>query len=130
MLKIDLWRQFTRRGLLHAGALGLSGLCLPSLLRLRSAAGADSTRKDTAVIFLFLHGGPSQLETYDLKPEALRRFEGLADLLRRTSRGSTSANCYLCMPSLRTASRSFVPAPTEMAVTLKRMVGLCPAMRA
>ena len=66
LLKIDRQRQSTRRGLLRAGALGLGGLCMPSLLRLRSAAGADSSRKDTAVIFLFLHGGPSQLETYDL----------------------------------------------------------------
>jgi hypothetical protein len=38
------------------------------LLAKRAAAG--QTNCDTSVILLYLHGGPSQLETYDLKPEA------------------------------------------------------------
>ncbi|RLT22778.1 MAG: DUF1501 domain-containing protein [Planctomycetota bacterium] len=62
--------RINRRGILHAGTLALGGLSLPSLLQMRAVAEADATRSDTSVIFLFLHGGPSQLETYDLKPDA------------------------------------------------------------
>lgn len=59
----------SRRGMLQAGLLGIGGLSLASLLRERAAA-STATSKDTSIIFLFLHGGPSQLETYDLKPQA------------------------------------------------------------
>lgn len=48
--------------------MALSGLGTVDLLRARAAAGAATA--DTSVILLYLHGGPSQLETYDLKPEA------------------------------------------------------------
>ena len=63
-----------RRGVLRAGLLGLGGLNLASLLRQRAAA--DSGARDASVIFLFLHGGPSQLETYDLKPLASSEVRG------------------------------------------------------
>lgn len=58
----------TRRSFLHVGALALGGLTLPQLLAARAAGGR--ARKDTSVILLYLHGGATQLETYDLKPEA------------------------------------------------------------
>lgn len=57
-----------RREFLQVGGLALGGLALPELLAARKAAG--SPKADTSVILLYLHGGPSQLETYDLKPEA------------------------------------------------------------
>ena len=57
-----------RREFLQAGALALGGATLPSILAGRAAAG--EANRDTSVILLYLHGGPSQLETYDLKPEA------------------------------------------------------------
>lgn len=56
-----------RREFLRAGALACGGLGLAPLLGAQAAA---STRPDTSVILLYLHGGPSQLETYDLKPDA------------------------------------------------------------
>ena len=65
----------SRRGVLHAGVLGLGGLSLAGLLRQRAVAGPELP-KETAVIFLFLHGGPSQLETYDLKPHAPTEIRG------------------------------------------------------
>src|SRR5436309_1218149 len=58
----------TRRHFLQAGTFVLGGLGLESLLAARAAAG--DPKPDTSVILLYLHGGPSQLETYDLKPEA------------------------------------------------------------
>src|SRR5437762_14362649 len=67
----------SRRSLLQAGALGFSGMGLADLFRIRAQAaplaGADS---DTAVIFIWLPGGPPHMETYDMKPEAPADYRG------------------------------------------------------
>jgi uncharacterized protein (DUF1501 family) len=57
-----------RRDFLSVGALGLGGLALPDILQARDAAGTQT--KDTSIIFIWQSGGASQLETYDLKPDA------------------------------------------------------------
>lgn len=63
-----------RRRFLQMGAIGLGGLALPDLLRARALAGA--TTKPRAVIMVVLPGGPSHLDTYDLKPEAPTDIRG------------------------------------------------------
>jgi hypothetical protein len=63
-----------RRDFLRAGFLGLGGLTLAEMLR-QEAQGAV-TPNDAAVILLFVHGGPSHLETYDLKPNAPDEIRG------------------------------------------------------
>lgn len=65
--------SFARRRFLQAGFLGLGGLSLGQTLRLQAATG---TKSDTAVILLFVHGGPSHLETYDMKPLAAAEIRG------------------------------------------------------
>lgn len=67
-------RGISRRSVLKAGFLGLAGLTLADLFRWR-AEGAATTR-DTAVILIWLDGGPSQLETYDPKPDAPAEYRG------------------------------------------------------
>jgi hypothetical protein len=69
----------SRRSALKAGFLGLAGLTLPGLLRLRAESPA---KKDTAVILLWLDGGPSQLETYDPKPDAPAEYRGPWGVIR------------------------------------------------
>ncbi len=68
-----------RRKILQAGGAGLLGLSLPRVLaaeeRAGGAAGAPRPRA-RSVIFLFLFGGPSQLETFDCKPEAPTAVRG------------------------------------------------------
>ena len=64
-----------RREFIQVGTLGLGGLSMSGVLAGRAAAG--TTGKDTAVILLYLHGGPSQLETYDLKPDAPSEFRSV-----------------------------------------------------
>ncbi len=61
--------RWGRRDFLRVGSLALGGLSLPSWLATQ-AAGTDSLVKDRSVIFLFLHGGPSQTETFDPKMDA------------------------------------------------------------
>lgn len=63
----------SRRSFLQAGALATGGLALPELLRRQAAAG---TRSHKAVIMICLNGGPSHLDTYDMKPQAAVDFRG------------------------------------------------------
>lgn len=65
----------TRRDFLKIGALGLGGLMLPDLLRVRAAEKlAGKSTKDTAVIWLWLGGGPTHIETFDPKMSAPAEF--------------------------------------------------------
>src|SRR5437867_2836739 len=67
----------TRRSFLRVGFLSLGGLTLADHLRLKVAAAEEGkTTKDTAVILVWLGGGPSHLDMYDLKPEAPVEFRG------------------------------------------------------
>jgi hypothetical protein len=67
----------SRRGFLKAGFLGLAGLTLADHLRLKAqAADAGKPTKDTAVILLYMDGGPSHMDIWDLKPEAPVEFRG------------------------------------------------------
>lgn len=65
---------FSRRSFLKVGFLGLAGLSLADYLRLKAAS--PESVKDTAVILLWLGGGPSHIDMYDLKPEAPAEFRG------------------------------------------------------
>jgi hypothetical protein len=60
----------TRREFLRAGGLGLAGLTLPALLQARAAAAPAKRTRVKSCIQLFMWGGPSQHETFDLKPDA------------------------------------------------------------
>jgi len=67
----------SRRELLRVGALGVGGLTMPTLLQLEAAAVARPARGSRrSVIILYLSGGPSQLDTFDLKPEAPEEIRG------------------------------------------------------
>ena len=59
----------SRRKLLQVGGAGLFGLTLPKVLAAEEAARVIKPRAKS-VIFLLLYGGPSQLETFDMKPDA------------------------------------------------------------
>jgi hypothetical protein len=64
----------TRRGFLKIGAFG-AGLTLAEMLRLRASAGPTS-RSGKSAIMIYLPGGPSHMDMYDLKPEAPKEFRG------------------------------------------------------
>lgn len=67
-------RRVHRRVALQAGLLGLGSFSLSDLLRLQAAGAAKNTGK--SVILIWLDGGPSQLESYDPKPDAPPEFRG------------------------------------------------------
>ncbi len=63
----------SRRGFLHIGGLCVGGLTLADLLRLE-AQGNQRRRK--SVIMIWLEGGPSHIDMYDLKPSAPAEIRG------------------------------------------------------
>jgi hypothetical protein len=67
--------QHSRRSFLQAGTLGLGGLTFSDVLKIRSVQGA-SRSSDTAVILLWLSGGPGHMETWDPKPLAPAEYRG------------------------------------------------------
>lgn len=64
-----------RRQVLQAAGAGLFGLTVPQLLA-AEALTSGSRPKVKSVIFLLLFGGPSQLETFDMKPDAPEQIRG------------------------------------------------------
>src|SRR2546427_1303828 len=63
--------RWHRRQFLRVGGLALGGLTLSDWFAVRAAANAKKLPlKDRSVIFLFMHGGPSQFETFDPKMDA------------------------------------------------------------
>ncbi len=69
--------ELSRRKLFTAGSAGLAGLSLPTLLwaDAQRAAAAQTSRADH-VIVLFLNGGPSHLDTWDMKPDQPAEIRG------------------------------------------------------
>jgi hypothetical protein len=81
---VRLCDGITRREALRVGGLGFTGLMWSDLLRARAVAGqarpgrksAGGFGKARACILIFNYGGPSHLETFDLKPNAPREIRG------------------------------------------------------
>src|SRR6476620_9466899 len=64
----------TRRAALKAGLLAVAGLGLPQLLKAKASQPSGSN--ELSVILIWLDGGPSQLETFDPKPDAPAEIRG------------------------------------------------------
>jgi hypothetical protein len=65
----------SRRSFLKAGALGVGGLTLADLLRVQARAGTSASR-GKAIIMVYLNGGPSHIDLYDMKPSAPVEIRG------------------------------------------------------
>ena len=63
-----------RRSFLQAGALGIGGLTMADLFRLR--ADTQAPRTDKSVILIWMSGGPGHHETWDPKPNAVSQYRG------------------------------------------------------
>jgi len=72
--------RHSRRAALSIGGGGLLGLTMPKLLQAAETAKASSRKlkpRAKSVIFLYQFGGPSHLETFDMKPDAPEGIRGL-----------------------------------------------------
>src|SRR5688500_3240066 len=70
-------RLVSRRSTLKAGVAGIAGLTLPNLLRAQAQATDDKPiSKHKAVILIWMTGGPSHIDTWDVKPDAPPEIRG------------------------------------------------------
>jgi len=68
----------SRRSFLQLGVAGMASVGLPQLLRAREqSAEASGSKKNTSVILIWLDGGPSHMDLYDMKPDAPAEYRGL-----------------------------------------------------
>src|SRR5262245_34682652 len=63
----------TRRRFLQVGGLGLGGLTLADLFRVRCSAASGAPK---SVIMIYLPGGPSHIDMYDMRPDAPAEIRG------------------------------------------------------
>src|SRR5262245_44142123 len=66
----------TRRDFLHVGSLGAIGLSLPGLAAARERGLVSKEHDNRSVIMIFNLGAPSQMDTFDPKPEAAAEIRG------------------------------------------------------
>lgn len=67
----------SRRWMLQVGMAGIAGASLPMILKSRAAASdAGVPRRATSVIQIWLSGGPSQIDMWDMKPEMSSEIRG------------------------------------------------------
>ncbi len=101
-----------RREFVRAGFLGVAGLTLADLFRLEQAQAEQGrpVRDNKSVILIWMHGGPSQLDTFDLKPDATDKVRGpyqpistnlpgvqVSELLPRTATIMDKVTIHRCM---------------------------------
>lgn len=83
MMRIDAGRTArycdgaSRRSFLQLGVAGMASVSLSTILRAREASAAAGGKKDNAVILLWLDGGPSHMDLYDMKPNAPAEYRGI-----------------------------------------------------
>src|SRR6476469_10766893 len=66
----------TRRDFLQIGALGAMGLSLSKFAELQAMGAAPQGSSEKAAIMIFNLGAPSQMDTWDMKPDAPREIRG------------------------------------------------------
>jgi hypothetical protein len=78
----------SRRNFVQIGMAGMASIGLPQLLRAKEESAAMGTgRKDTSVILIWLDGGPSHMDLYDMKPEAPAEYRGIWNPIRTNVAG-------------------------------------------
>jgi hypothetical protein len=102
-----------RRELLQIGGAGLFGLSLPQVWAAEAAMPARLPRANS-VLFVFLYGGPSQVDTFDMKPDAASTIRGPFRPI-----ASRTADLRICehLPKLAARSHLFSVVRTMHHVT-------------
>lgn len=84
MFKIDAGKTgsycdgLSRRSFVQIGLAGMASVGLPQVLRAKEASAELGTlKKDTSVILIWVDGGPSHMDLYDMKPQAPAEYRGI-----------------------------------------------------
>ena len=95
MLKVVYGKQrrncegVSRRNFLQVGGLGFGGLTLSNLLATRAAGKSTADRPNTSVVWLWLNGGPTHIETFDPKMTAPVEFRSVTGEVKTVLSGIT-----------------------------------------
>lgn len=104
--------RLQRRDFLRLSGLGLGGFGLADLLALKALGGPrKQLLKDKSVIFLFMHGGPSQFETFDPKMDMPSEIRSVTGEIKTTLPGITFGSTFERLAKLAhkfSVVRSFV----------------------
>ncbi len=85
----------TRREFIKVGSLGAGALSLPGLLAAReAAAAAGQDVKDTAVVWVWLGGGPTHVETFDPKMTAPVEYRSVTGEVKTPISGVTLGGTF------------------------------------
>src|SRR4051812_333303 len=76
MLSVWQRNRVSRRLFLQVGSLGAAGLTLADVLQARATQPAATAPRHRSVIMIYLPGGPSHLDMYDMKPDAPAEYRG------------------------------------------------------
>jgi uncharacterized protein (DUF1501 family) len=112
MLSIGDSARLGRRAFLRAGGLALGGLSLDSLFPALARGDSGPLLTDKAVVFLFLHGGPSQFETFDPKMSAPTEIRSATGEIKTSIPGVTFGSSFPKLASMAdrlSIIRSYVP---------------------
>jgi Protein of unknown function (DUF1501) len=74
--KLGFCDGISRREFLKVGTLGAGGLTLTDLVRLRAHGEPGNRPPAKSIIMVYLAGGPSHIDMYDLKPDAPAEYRG------------------------------------------------------
>jgi Protein of unknown function (DUF1501) len=78
----------SRRSFVQLGMAGMGSFGISQILRAKAASAEQGgTSKKTSVILIWLDGGPSHLDLYDMKPEAPAEYRGLWNPIRTNVEG-------------------------------------------
>ena len=112
MLTFETGRRYrdcegnTRRDFLKVGTLGASTLTLGNLLRARSeAAGINAPLADTSVIWVWLGGGPTHVETFDPKMTAPKEYRSVTGEVATNLPGVTLGGTFSKMAAASSMRR-------------------------
>ena len=78
---------YSRRDTLRIGMLGTAGLTMGGFLQMADAGQIRADAKAKSAIFIELPGGPSHIDTFDLKPNAAKEFRGLFNPIKTNTPG-------------------------------------------
>ncbi len=76
-----------RRDFLKVGVLGGAGITLANFLQLNAAGAVEASAKAKSAIFINLAGGPSHMDTFDMKPDAPSEFRGTFNPIQTNAAG-------------------------------------------
>ena len=83
-----------RRNFLKVGSLGLGGFGLADLLRARAGAAPSRLASDTSVVWLWLGGGATHVETFDPKMSAPAEYRSAVGEVATTLPGVTIGGLF------------------------------------